>query len=172
MKVAQQFFDAARGWQVLGKAIAGDSAQLVLAFGERHMLESDAPYVHLGKAYPKANIVLASTAGEIAGTEVSEDRIVATALSFEKTRVRCAVTDVKDTTTRGGLGRPKVRVPMAVVEFRQVGALGTFDPRESVKDLTDGADVGSGRNPAQSRSPYCRRSNAAGRACARVKRFP
>jgi hypothetical protein len=98
MKVAQQYFDAAKGWHVLGETIAGDSAQLVLVFGERRMLESDAPYAYLKKAYPKANIVLASTAGEIAGTEVSEDRIVATALSFGKTRVRCASTDVTDTT--------------------------------------------------------------------------
>jgi hypothetical protein len=98
MKVAQQFFDAARGWQLLGETIAGDSAQLVLVFGERRMLESDAPYAFLKKAYPKANIILASTAGEIAGTEVSEDRIVATAISFEKTAVRCASTDITDTT--------------------------------------------------------------------------
>ncbi len=105
MKVAQQFFDAAKGWQVLGEAIAGDSALLVLVFGERRMLESDAPYTYLKKAYPKANIILASTAGEIAGTEVSEDRIVATAISFEKTRVRCAATDVRDTTGSFAAGK-------------------------------------------------------------------
>jgi hypothetical protein len=105
MKVAQQFFDAAKGWQVLGEPIAGESAQLVLAFGERRILESDAHYAYLKKAYPKAHVILASTAGEIAGTEVSEDRIVATAIAFDKTSVRCAATDVRDTTCSYGAGK-------------------------------------------------------------------
>jgi hypothetical protein len=98
MKVAQQFFETGKGWQSLGEAISGDSAELVLAFGERHVLEAGTPFGDLRKAYPKAKILLASTAGEIAGTEVSGDRIVATALSFAKTRIACAATDVADTT--------------------------------------------------------------------------
>ena len=98
MKVAQQFFSAAGGWKELGKPMPGESAQLVLAFGGRHLLEAKAPYDHIKAAYPRARIVLASTAGEIAGTEVTEDCLVVTALSFEKTRVACAATEVLDAT--------------------------------------------------------------------------
>ena len=104
MKVAQQFFGA-NGWQTLGAPIPGDSVQLVLAFGGRHLLETEAPLKHLRAAYPKANIVLASTAGEIAGTEVSEDCIVATALALEKTRIACASTDVRDASGSFEAGR-------------------------------------------------------------------
>jgi hypothetical protein len=96
MRVAQQVFSSDGGWKELGKQMPGDSSQLVLAFGGRHLLETKAPYEHLKAAFPKAHIVLASTAGEIAGTEVTEDCIVATALSFEKTRIACASTQVVD----------------------------------------------------------------------------
>jgi hypothetical protein len=104
MKVAQQFFSA-NGWQVLGKDIPGNSVQLVLAFGGRHLLETEAPLAHLKAAYPRAHVVLASTAGEIAGTEVSEDCIVATAIAFEKTRIECASTDVQDASGSFEAGR-------------------------------------------------------------------
>jgi hypothetical protein len=96
MNVSQQIFDAAKGWQDLGPPLPGQPADLVLAFGGRHLLETSAPFAYLKAKHPKAHIVLASTAGEIAGTEVSEDRIVATAMSFSSTQVRCAVTDVQD----------------------------------------------------------------------------
>jgi hypothetical protein len=96
MKVAQQIFDSAIGWRPIAAPIVRDPVQLVLAFGGRHVLEKEAAYAELRAAYPRAHIVLASTAGEIAGTEVSEDQIVATAISFEKTRIACAATEVTD----------------------------------------------------------------------------
>ncbi|HXN35278.1 MAG TPA: FIST N-terminal domain-containing protein [Opitutaceae bacterium] len=105
MKVAQQIFNPARGWKTLGKRIPGDSAQLVLAFGGRHLLETGAPFEYLKVEYPRARIVLASTAGEIAGTEISEDHIVSTAISFEKTRVECAAADVEDASQSFAAGR-------------------------------------------------------------------
>lgn len=96
MRVAQQLFNSAKGWRKIGAPIPGESAQLVLAFGGRGLLESEAPYSHLKAEYPGAHIVIASTAGEISGTEVSEDQIVATAVSFEKTRITCAAIEVVD----------------------------------------------------------------------------
>lgn len=105
MRAAQQVFDASKTWRARGEQIAGESAQLVLAFGGRSLLETEAPFAHLKAAYPRAHIVLASTAGEIAGTEVSDDRMVATALSFDHTRVRCAAADVTDASCSFGTGR-------------------------------------------------------------------
>ncbi|HEY5078636.1 MAG TPA: FIST N-terminal domain-containing protein [Opitutaceae bacterium] len=104
MRVAQQFFGASGGWKELGSPMPGESAQLVLAFGGRHLLETPAPFDHLRAAYPRARIVLASTAGEIAGTVVTEDGIVATALSFGKTRIACAETEVLDPSRSHGAG--------------------------------------------------------------------
>jgi hypothetical protein len=96
MKTSQLVYDSFKGWNPVGDQIPGESASLVLVFGGRHLLETDGPYSHLKAQFPNARIVLGSTAGEISGTEVTEDRIIATALSFESTRVACAVTDVRD----------------------------------------------------------------------------
>jgi hypothetical protein len=96
VKVSQLVFDSAKGWRPAGEPLADGSASLVLVFGGRHLLETDAPFSHLKAQFPLARIVMASTAGEISGTDVSEDRIVATAMSFESTRVACEVTDVAD----------------------------------------------------------------------------
>jgi hypothetical protein len=105
MKVSQQIFETAKGWRILGNPIAGDSVRLVLAFGGRHLLGTEAPYAHLKSEFPKAHIVLASTAGEISGTEVSEDQIVATAISFDKTRVVCVAAEVEDASQSFSAGR-------------------------------------------------------------------
>jgi len=60
------------------------------------VLETEAAFSDLKAAYPRADIVLASTAGEIAGTEVSDDHIVATAISFGRTSVACVATEVSE----------------------------------------------------------------------------
>jgi hypothetical protein len=105
MKVAQQIFDPSSGWRPIGAPIPGDVAQLVLAFGGRHLLEKEGAFLELKAAYPRAHVVIASTAGEIAGTEVSEDQIVATAISFTRTRIACAVADVTDASQSFEAGR-------------------------------------------------------------------
>ncbi|HZZ18704.1 MAG TPA: FIST N-terminal domain-containing protein [Opitutaceae bacterium] len=98
MKTAQLVYDTFRGWSPARPQFPGESASLVLVFGGRHLLETPAPYEHLKAEFPNARIVLGSTAGEIAGTEVTENRVIATALYFDTTRVECAVTDVSDAT--------------------------------------------------------------------------
>src|ERR1700735_4025701 len=50
MKGAQQFFGPAGSWKEMGTPVPGDSAQLVLAFGGRHLLETQAPYDYLKAA--------------------------------------------------------------------------------------------------------------------------
>ncbi|QTE37827.1 FIST N-terminal domain-containing protein [Mucilaginibacter gossypii] len=41
-------------------------------------------YDYLKKSYPNANVVFASTAGEIMGSDVYDDSIVVTAVELEK----------------------------------------------------------------------------------------
>jgi hypothetical protein len=96
MKVTQLVYDSLKGWNAVGEQSQKEAASLVLVFGGRHLLEAESSYAHLKAEFPNAHIVLASTAGEISGTEVTEDRLIATALSFDSTRVTCAVTDVRD----------------------------------------------------------------------------
>ena len=63
------------------------SAQVVLAFASPSTLDRRAPLAELKRMYPIAQILVCSTAGEILDTQVLDERIVATALSFEHTRV-------------------------------------------------------------------------------------
>lgn len=87
MRVEQRRWMAGHGWQVTaGSAVPG--AQLVLAFGGGGALADRERSEELRAAYPGASTVGCSTAGEICGTEVTDDSIVATALQFEHTQVR------------------------------------------------------------------------------------
>jgi len=72
----------------------GDNAliapQLVLLFGARAALQESDALAKLRARYPDARIVGCSTAGEICGTDVSDDTIVAAVVQFEHTRMRIA----------------------------------------------------------------------------------
>ena len=76
------------------------SAQLVLVFGARAVLQDLQLVESIRKCYPAAHILGCSTAGEICGAEVSDDSLVATAIHFEHTQVRTAQASL----CRGNLG--------------------------------------------------------------------
>lgn len=66
------------------------AAQLVLAFASTRVCESPELFDDLARAYPAAEIIGCSTAGEIFGTQVTDDSLVVSAVEFDSTTVRCA----------------------------------------------------------------------------------
>jgi hypothetical protein len=91
MLVEMRRWSATDGWQkVRSPNTAMRSAQLVLVFGGIEALSGDAAGAELRARYPAATILGCSTAGEICGTEVTDDTIVATAVQFEHTSLRLA----------------------------------------------------------------------------------
>ena len=66
----------------------GDQADLVLVFGSSALMKDNALLAEIQKAHPKAYICGCSTAGEIAGDQVIDDSMTATAVKFESTIVR------------------------------------------------------------------------------------
>ncbi|MFN6377829.1 MAG: FIST signal transduction protein [Flavobacteriales bacterium] len=64
------------------------NANLVIATGGIDIVGNDFVYKDLQEKYPNAAIISLSTAGEIAGTKVYDNSIVATALHFEKTEIK------------------------------------------------------------------------------------
>lgn len=70
--------------------------QLVFAFGSRGVFEDASLVGELASAYPGAEIIGCSTAGEIFGTQVTDDSLVSTAISFDGTTVRCARVTIDD----------------------------------------------------------------------------
>ncbi|MFM2361940.1 MAG: hypothetical protein RLZZ316_842 [Bacteroidota bacterium] len=96
MKIHQQHLYKGK-W--INKASAlddGNQYQLVLVFGAAECIAHAAFYEKLKQDYPKADIVISSTSGEIAGDTVYDDSAVVTAISFNKTTCKAVVTQVQE----------------------------------------------------------------------------
>ncbi len=91
MRIEQTRWSADRGWEPhppggrQARAAVEPSPQLVLAFGSTPVLKRPELVAEIRQAYPEAHILGCSTAGEIFGTRVSDDTLVATAVRFEHT---------------------------------------------------------------------------------------
>src|SRR5690606_29366266 len=103
VRAEQQHWTPAGGWT----HIAGERcprAQLVLAFGATVAMAGDV-WADLRARWPEARIVGCSTAGEIAGTHVFDDSVVALALELERSRVRVASVRSNGVADAGAAGR-------------------------------------------------------------------
>jgi hypothetical protein len=106
MQVSQKKWTTTGGWQAT--AGADHAAQLVLLFGATARMDRRA-LDELRAAHPGAVIVGCSTAGEIYGTEVADDTLVATAVRFERTDVRIASAQVAAAADSHGAGAALAR---------------------------------------------------------------
>jgi hypothetical protein len=124
MRVEQRV-GSSSGWD---GAAALVGAQLVLVFGGRHALLGEGWLARLRADYPRALLFGCSTAGEIAGTRVLDDTIVASAVELERSRVAMVHVDLADTSGSEDAGR------------RLAGAL-NHDGLRHVVVLSDGQKV-------------------------------
>src|SRR6266511_6344068 len=90
MKIEQSGWTAGRGWEPATPGALGESAQLVLVFGATALLQDSRHIQDIREAYPNAHVLGCSTAGEICGTRVLDDSIVATAIRFDFTETQGA----------------------------------------------------------------------------------
>ena len=88
MKLEQKILSEEKSWSPDSKTDLGNKAQVVFAFGSREMLKRNDCLQEIKEIYPEAFIFGCSSAGEIAGTQIVDDTIVATAVQFENTSVR------------------------------------------------------------------------------------
>lgn len=88
MKSAQYSYNREQ-WTEHSRSDALDyhTVQLVLAFGNKTLLQGDLIYTYLRQRFPVADIALCSTAGEIFGTEVHDETVVAIAIHFDHTPI-------------------------------------------------------------------------------------
>ena len=70
------------------------NANLVIAFGERLFLEKTVPYQKLKGLYPNATIVICSTSGQISNNNLVQNNLVATAIAFEKSKIKATEVDI------------------------------------------------------------------------------
>ena len=69
---------------------------LVLAFGSDNLITAPACFNWLKERYPEADLVFASTSGEIANDSVYDKSVIATAFEFSKTKIRCVSLSLTD----------------------------------------------------------------------------
>ncbi len=86
MDLEQSRWTRAGGWEPRppGKLL---DVQLALVFGGPEALKESSLRDAISAAYPDAYLLGCSTAGDIFGTQVSDDSLVVTAMRFERTRV-------------------------------------------------------------------------------------
>jgi len=96
MQTEQIVWSSQRGWSAPGGGKLSRPAQLVLVFGATPVLSSPQPLHQVAQRYPQAQIFGCSTAGEICGSRVFDDTLVATAISFNRTEVVCRKTAIGD----------------------------------------------------------------------------
>jgi hypothetical protein len=83
---------AGSGWSAPLPAEQDGPDTLVLAFAAPRYADDWAPFAQLAAAFPRAQLIGCSTAGEIAGAAVQDASISATVVRFDRTRLRRAAT--------------------------------------------------------------------------------
>jgi hypothetical protein len=104
MHIEQTRWIPGKEWIPASPGKLGTQAQLVLLFGSPACLKQTAWQHDISSAYPNAHRLGCSTAGEIYGTEVTDETLVATAIHFEHTRlhgVSLKLSDVSDSFQAG-----------------------------------------------------------------------
>lgn len=106
MKIQQKKFSKATGWETL-KDNHFDAAlcNFAMVFGSPCIFDDPAIYATIRKQYPKADIVISSTAGEIYDTQVNDDTISLTAVYFEKAKIKTAIVQIDEVKNSWETGR-------------------------------------------------------------------
>jgi hypothetical protein len=97
MNIGQYRWSEAQGWEPEPPSSPGLCCQLVFLFGSSRALQEPRIFDTVKQAYPHAHLIGCSTAGEIYGTQVSDDSLVITAVHFEHTRLQAAQRTIGDT---------------------------------------------------------------------------
>jgi hypothetical protein len=90
MQIEQTRWVKGKGWSPSPPGKLGAKAQLVLLFGSPSCLKEVAWQADILRVYPNAHRLGCSTAGEIYGTEVTDETLVATTIAFEDTQLHGA----------------------------------------------------------------------------------
>jgi hypothetical protein len=84
-------------------------ADLVIAFGSRHLIGGTDLYARLQAQYTRAQIILCSTAGEIFGNNVFDEAVAVTAVHFDKTSLKSVSVNIKDHSCSFEAGRELIK---------------------------------------------------------------
>jgi len=94
MQTEQISWTSEQGWSPAKRGGLADTAHLVLVFGATPVLQKRELLQTIATRYPHAQVFGCSTAGEICESQVFDDSLVATAVSFDHTKVVCRKTTI------------------------------------------------------------------------------
>jgi len=97
MRIDQKIWTEEKGWLPELSGRADETVHLVLFFGSTQILKKKTLYEEIKKAYPNAHFFGCSTAGEIAGTQVTDNTFVMTAIDFESINIQGAQVELSQT---------------------------------------------------------------------------
>jgi len=97
MRIDQKTWTEEKGWIPELSGRADETVHLVLFFGSTQILRNRILFEEIKKAYPNAHFFGCSTAGEIAGIQVTDNTFVMTAISFESIRIQGAQVELSQT---------------------------------------------------------------------------
>jgi hypothetical protein len=96
MRIEQCHWTSTEGWKPDKPGKLGDTVHLVLIFGATQLLKNRTEFDYIYNAYPKAQFLGCSTAGEICGTSVLDDSLCLTAIQFNKTAIQGTSVKIND----------------------------------------------------------------------------
>ncbi len=146
METLQMIWTRDGGWTQTMPTSANPDFQLVFVFGGAEQLKDGTPLADLRQAFPAARLVGCSTAGEIGGTEVRDESIIATAVRSTSSRFVTKVVKLADA------GSTKSAAESLATAFAPDGLVHLFvlsdglqvNGSELVKHLTDNLPTGVG----------------------------
>lgn len=97
----QQWIDLAP----IGQVEIDLPVQLVLAWGSKQLIADGNLRTQVRARYPQANLVFASTAGEIIENQVLDDSLCITAITFSKSTTQAVLSQIQDYPDSYALGR-------------------------------------------------------------------
>ena len=97
MKIEQRKYSKAKGWEMLrNDEFNSETSDLVIVFGSKSLLMDQSIYTSIRNEYPKANLIMNSTSGEIMDVQVNDETISLTAIKFKNTQLKTGTVNIKD----------------------------------------------------------------------------
>ncbi len=97
MKAATYKLNAQGEWSIFDSNFDPSTAQIVLVFGEKMLIQETDLFKKIDTYFPNADKVICSTSGEIYQEEVNDDTISIAALQFDNTEYKVTEVSVEET---------------------------------------------------------------------------
>lgn len=104
MNIEQRLFQQGE-WKIIQKFQQECTPDLVFIFGSVSLLKNENNIAAIKEMYPNTIYTGCSTAGEIGNVFIEDDSLVVTAISFEKTNIKCACQEISAANDSFEVGR-------------------------------------------------------------------